>query len=444
MWSNLSSMDASPIAPTSDGSSLTKNRLLDEALFSLNIAGALFLGALVYVLKNRASMKPVNDSTYLCLRSMYRVIDLLGLQSQNPVATSAVRRQFPTSSEQFGAEVFAMVTWLGITAAAALLLRLLLHTRICRAILARAALTILLFAAPVCYLYVSWLTWNWLSWPGATVGSFLTQSLPLAVFAIEVLCLAVLLFFSKRKVIPRWIKILFVSVHCVFWMAALWSETRIMLFPIYSRDLILLVFPVSVLVFMFRRGRMSSRLNATTESRKTVWKWVLAAVALVVAEVVWRPSRNIELSHPQNLDSTTVELSRGPCFGSCPAYTVTVHGDGQVRFVGQQGRRSRIQTKKSGTVPRERVQEILQVLDRVEFMTLEGRAFFWAFDTASVGVRTSVDGKTKQVASDASFAGAPKGRQARFVEATREIDDILASSTWLTCEGECENPASLP
>ena len=121
-----------------------------------------------------------------------------------------------------------------------------------------------------------------------------------------------------------------------------------------------------------------------------------------------------------------------------------VHGDGQVQYVGQQGRRSRIQTKKSGTVPREKVQEILQVLDRVEFTALEGRAFFWAFDTPSVGVRTSVDGKTKQVASDASFVGAPKGRQARFVEATREIDDILASTTWLKCEGECENSVSSP
>jgi hypothetical protein len=444
MWSNLSSMDASPIAPTSDESSLRENRLLDEALFSLNIAGALFLGALLYVLKNWASMKPANDSTYLYLRSMYRVIDFLGLQSQNPVATSAVRRQFPSSSEQFGAEVFVMLTWLGITATAALLLRLLSHTRIYRAILAPAAITTLLFAAPVCYLYVSWLTWNWMSSPGAAVGSFLTQSLPLAVFVIEVVCLGVLLLFSKRKEVPRWIKILFVSVHCAFWMAVLWSDTRIVLFPIYSRDLILLVFPVSLLVFMFRRGRMSSRLSTTTESRKTVWNSALAAVALLVAGVVWSPSRNIGLSHPHNLDSATVELSRGPCFGSCPAYTVMVHGDGEVQYVGQQGRRSRIQTKKSGTVPREKVQEILQVLDRVEFTALEGRAFFWAFDTPSVGVRTSVDGKTKQVASDASFVGAPKGRQARFVEATREIDDILASTTWLKCEGECENSVSSP
>jgi len=174
-----------------------------------------------------------------------------------------------------------------------------------------------------------------------------------------------------------------------------------------------------------------------------VWNWDLPAAALVVAGLVWSPSRNIHLNHPRNLDSVTVELSRGPCFGSCPAYTVTVRGDGQVQYVGQR-RLPGIQTKKSGTVGREKVVEILQVLDRVEFMTLEGHAFFWAFDTPTVGVRTSLDGKTKQVASDASFVGSPKGRQARFVEATREIDAILASSAWLKCEGECENAASSP
>jgi hypothetical protein len=120
-----------------------------------------------------------------------------------------------------------------------------------------------------------------------------------------------------------------------------------------------------------------------------------------------------------------------------------VHGDGQVRYVGLLGR-SRTQTKKSGTIGKEKVAQILRVLDRVEFIALEGRAFIWAFDTPTIGVRTSVDGKTKQVASDAVFVGPPKGRQAQFVKAAGEIDSILASSTWLKCEGECEGSTSSP
>jgi len=146
-------MNASLIAPASDASSTGEH--LHEVLFSLNVAGALFLGGLIYVLKNWASMKPLNDSTYLCLRDLYRVIDFLQLQSQNPVATSAVRRQFPSGPDQFGAEVFVIVTWLGMAAATALLLWLLRHTRIYRTLLGPAAFPILLFGAPVCYLFVS-------------------------------------------------------------------------------------------------------------------------------------------------------------------------------------------------------------------------------------------------------------------------------------------------
>jgi len=44
----------------------------------------------------------------------------------------------------------------------------------------------------------------------------------------------------------------------------------------------------------------------------------------------------------------------------------------------------------------------------------EERAFSWGLDTPTVGVRASVNGKTKRVASDVSFVGFPIGRQARF------------------------------
>jgi hypothetical protein len=436
-------MDIILAAPATDTTSRIENRPVDEVLLSLNIAGALFFAALVYVLKNWASMKPMNDSTYVFLRSLYRVVDFLGLQSQNPVATSAVRRQFPTRPEQLGAEVFVIVTWLGITAAAMLLLWLLRRTRVYCVIVRQAAMAILLFAAPVCYLCVSWNTWNWPYEPVVRAGSFFTQSLPLAVFLIEIICLGSLLLFFNRKEMPQWVRVLLVSAHFIFWMIVLWSETRVLLFPIYARGLILLLLPASTLMYILRAKLFSRCSEKTTRSRKTTWTLASAASALVAAAVVWSPARNIELSHSQNLDLATVELSRGPCYGSCPAYTITVHADGQVRYVGLQGH-SRTQTKKSGTIGKEKVAQILQVLDRVEFIALEGRAFTWAFDTPTIGVRTSVDGKTKQVASDAVFVGPPKGRQAQFVKAAGEIDSILASSTWLKCEGECEGSTSSP
>jgi hypothetical protein len=429
-------MDTTQAVPTRYELAQAKNHLLSDFLFTLNISGALFFGGLVFVLKNWDLPKPTNDSTYLCLRSMYRVIDFLGLQSQNSVVTNTVRREFPTRSEQLGAEIFVIVTWLGLAAAAIVVLWLWRNTRVN---LGPAAPTILLFAAPGCYLYVSWLTWKWPYEPVVRAGSFFTESLPFAVFLTEMICLGLLLFFCRlrRKSLPTWMKVSVITLHYIFWILVLWSETHALLFPIYARGLILVLLPVSTLIYLLRKDRLTFFLK----TRPTTRSWVLAAVILVVTGAVWRPARNVEISHPKNLDSVAIELSRGPCYGACPAYTITLQGDGQVQYVSQPGY-SRIQTKKSGTIEKENVTRILEMLDRVDFMTLEGRAFFWGFDSPSVGVRTSVDGKTKQVASDTRFVGAPKGRQSRFVQATREIDAILASSTWRKCEGDCESSGS--
>src|SRR3984893_18654565 len=332
----------------------TENRPFDEILVCSNIAGALFFRGLLYCLENGASMSPPNDSTYLCLRNMYRVVDFLGLQSQNPVVTSAVRREFPTRFEQLGAEVFVILTCWGITAAATLLLYLMRHTGIYRMVL---GLPVLFFAAPICYLCVSCLTWNWLYEPVTRVGSFFTQSLPLAVFLVEILGLAIRVLFFKRKKIPKWVGVSGASLHFIFWGFVLWSETRELLFPIHARGVILALLPAPALMFILR-GRLSNRPEGITQTRKRTWRWGMVAIALLVsAGVVWSPARNVELSQPQTLGSVTVELSRGPCRGACPVYTITVHGDGHVQYAGRQGH-SLVQTKKSGTIEREKVTQI--------------------------------------------------------------------------------------
>src|SRR5688572_6950095 len=38
---------------------------------------------------------------------------------------------------------------------------------------------------------------------------------------------------------------------------------------------------------------------------------------------------------PAPAASDQISMTRGPCFGACPMYTVTVWGDGRVQFVGE-------------------------------------------------------------------------------------------------------------
>lgn len=70
-------------------------------------------------------------------------------------------------------------------------------------------------------------------------------------------------------------------------------------------------------------------------------------------------------------------------------------------------------------------------------MSLDDRAFSWGFDSPSAGVLVSIDGRAKRVVSDTMFIGPRNGHQARFVEATSEIDKIVGSNQWVECEDPC-------
>jgi hypothetical protein len=142
----------------------------------------------------------------------------------------------------------------------------------------------------------------------------------------------------------------------------------------------------------------------------------------------------MRLANPRNMDSLTIELSRGPCFGMCPSYTITIHGNGQVEYAG--GRFANPDPK-TGAVNREQIVEVLQHLDRIHFFTLEDRAFVWCFDAPSVAVSVSVDGKTKRIVSDASCVGTKSGPQAEFVRTASEIDGIVGSDQWVRCDERC-------
>src|SRR5438034_10664804 len=107
------------------------------------------------------------------------------------------------------------------------------------------------------------------------------------------------------------------------------------------------------------------------------------------------------------MESLTIQMSRGPCYGTCPSYTVTIHGSGSVEYVG--GRFVKDRSPQVDRLGREQVIAVLQSLDRARFPALEDRAFTWCFDSASVGISVSADGSTKRVVSDSYCDGAKTG-----------------------------------
>jgi hypothetical protein len=410
--------------------------VLHEILFPTNIACALVYASLVYISKNQASVTPANDSTYYFVRSAYRIDDLLRLSSINSVSTSAGAREFPSRWSQVGDELLILITVLSVAALFLLLLRLIARTSAYHTILDCLAGVTTLFALPVCYLCVSELTWKWVPGPLPGPSYSFWRSAPLAIFTAEILCLGILFAIYRKRPIPAWTLRVLLFLHYPFWILVLWSEVRINLYVLYTPRLLLLLFPLSGIVWLLclrQRQLQAAEIGAHARAGKVTF--ATAVVALAVLLLVWLPSKWRSLARTRNMESLVVQLSRGPCFGSCPSYSITIHGNGSVEYAG--GRHVRVPGTKTAAISREQVIEVLRSLDRIYFSNLEDRAFSWCFDTSSVSVSVSVDGKTKRVVSDSWCTGAKSGLQAQFVKSATEIDEIVGSERWVRCDGPC-------
>lgn len=416
------------------------DKLFDDFLLSLNLGASFLFAGIIFVLKSASSQITISDSAYLALRSVFRVNDFLGLSSVNPVSTGTLRREIPGRVEHLGAEVTVLITGFAAMALFLLLLRLFTKARVSQKLLDFARLPLLLFAGPAVILLVFYWSWKWASYfdPEAR-GNFFRNNVLFLVFVTEFLCLSATVFRPGRQR-ASWATSVFAIFHWVFWGWIAWEQSATWLYPIYTRDFLLIFLPVSTLLWVCREKPLAQSMRGMIcRYRKVLYALSCAAVLLGVA--VWHPARNVDLSHPRDWKTVEVELSRGPCYGSCAVYTATVRGDGQVEFVGYE-RHSQTETRKSGKIAPEKVLEILQNLSRVEFTTLDGRAFLWAFDSPSIGVRASVDGKTKVVVSDTFNERSSVGRQTSFLAAAGEIDSILKSAEWTRCKGNCDDAAA--
>lgn len=411
-------------------------RTLHEFTFSLNVASAFGYALLLYASRNQSSWTPINDSTYYFIRSAFRINDLLHLPSANSVSTSAVARAYPSQWSQVGEEFLILVTVFGVAALVLFLLRLIAGTSSYRMILSRIAGLTALIGTSACYLYVSKLTWKWAPQPSsARHYSFWHSALPI-VFAAEILCLGGLFAIHRKRPIPTWAIRTFLLIHYAFWVLALWPEIRFSLYPLYAPYLLVLVLPLSGIVWLRYLGSLESR-TVETSHLGGVGKWTIATaiVASALLLYLWLPSKGYDFTHPKDMNSFTIQTARGPCFGSCPSYTITIHGNGLVEYVGISY--VKVQGPQTSTVTPDQVIELLQNLHRAQLSSLEDRAFAWCFDAGSVSVSVSADGKTKRVVSDDSCTGSKSGLQAQFVKTAAEIDTIVGSDKWVSCDRPC-------
>lgn len=276
--------------------------------------------------------------------------------------------------------------------------------------------------------------------PGSQVGSEI-------MFVLSVLCLAIPLFATLRLVSRTRVSQLIlgpfagilalfaVPFFCLYGNSYRFHLALIPFYDLYSPWLLFFTYPLSLLLSLLFWKALPDPQSAKIDTWLSRSLFASSGASLLLLAALWLPGRGYSLVRANHPEFLTIKMSRERCRGSCPVYSVTVHGDGNVEYVGEEyvldrGPRAEVLSK-------EQFQALLQKFDNANFFALEDRAFAWGSDTPRVRVSISVDGRTKEVSSDAYFTGAKSGAQDLFVQAAAELDNVVGTSGWVKCDGPC-------
>jgi hypothetical protein len=262
-----------------------------------------------------------------------------------------------------------------------------------------------------------------------------------AIAAPEFLCIGFLfLLYRRRSLSARAIGFL-ILLHYCFWLPILWRYANAItpLYEVYSPRVFLLIYVVSGAAWLLYL-KSSLQIATPIELNDISSKWVLVPSALALAALagLWLPGKGYVLARAKDPESLNIEMWRTDCQIRCPTYKVTIQANETVDYVGDHFVRDR--GPEEVVISKDQIHTLLVDFDQAHFFNLEDRAFEWGFHTSRVGVRITIDGKTKEVWSDTYHIGSKSGLQARFVEATVAIDKAVGTDQWVKCdEGRCVN-----
>ncbi len=159
---------------------------------------------------------------------------------------------------------------------------------------------------------------------------------------------------------------------------------------------------------------------------RRAWLGIFGALALAACAPVAAPA------HGQTEGPVEISLERTVCYGFCPAYTVTITGDGEVIYEGRAfvdavgERRARI--------PAADVQALLARFDAIGFDQLQDEyANRNITDLPTRVITLTRNGRTKRVLD---YAGHTVGMPQAVRDLEDEIDRVANTAQWVLRNGE--------
>jgi hypothetical protein len=392
---------------------------------SLNLALTLFYYYLLHSFVEASLSKGTSDAysfLYYFLRAAVRLNKILHYQA--PGYEKYAR--WPNAGGRLGVELAFALTTVFLAVLILTFLRLVRNLRNYNKALRYVSGFVFLFAFP--------LTFLWLF--GRRADGTLASAFPVAI--PELLCAALLYLIYLLRPLATWGMGIFLFLHYCLWALVYHgSGAGDTLYGPIPPWLFLLLVPMGGVVWLYYCK--VSRVDTLIERPEKLWsKQLLAAVAVSVVGLcaLWLPGRGYNLAHAKNPDSMTIEM-RQFGYGVGPLYTITVHGNGAVEYIGEHF--VHVHGAQTSSLNEQQMQAVLAGFDRADFFSLEDQAFAWGYHSGTVSVRITVDGKTKEVSSDTYHIGAKSGLQAKFVDAAANLDRIIETDQWVKCgEARCE------
>jgi hypothetical protein len=117
---------------------------------------------------------------------------------------------------------------------------------------------------------------------------------------------------------------------------------------------------------MFSEGQMMK-----CHSRLLLFFSCLGLIALVLPVWVFASRQNPQLSNltEGELKQIAVRLERSGCYGNCPAYKLTIHGDGRVEYEGADN--VKVKGKKDAVIDLADVKRIVSEFDKAAYFSIE-------------------------------------------------------------------------
>ena len=147
--------------------------------------------------------------------------------------------------------------------------------------------------------------------------------------------------------------------------------------------------------------------------------------------MVYPPERRgPEVAFPTQVDRTTLEMSlqRTHCYGSCPAYTVSVEGNGTVRWDGEDSWSSRVPGHHVGHVSAKAVTDLLDQFRAADFLSALPHYHSNWTDNPTQTLTLRMGEKTWTVVD---YDGLKDGLPMAVRELEGEIDKAAGTDVWL-------------